>query len=258
MKFIKYIFLIILLSIPQLSIAADGDPVLQPGDGFCLESIFGDAIEADDFVKTGTTLTLQAEIPHTDAAETITGAWAFSTWNLTALTSEPTEVVGRIYRADNDTWDPCGIAGTDDYFVICTAADTYIALWDISGNFYFSSIRAAMGLITKAANYTLTAPDMNGIVVVTATAEIQIPADQCDTATGKWITVKQTGAFAVDIAFLDASDDAYLSDGTAVEGTTNEIQTAGAAGNQVTLVCLEANKWWITGEIGTCTSEAAD
>jgi len=58
---------------------------------------------------------------------------------LTALTAEPTEVVGEIYRADGDTWDPCGL-GSTDYFVLCTAADTYVALFDIAGDFKVSSI----------------------------------------------------------------------------------------------------------------------
>lgn len=41
----------------------------------CLESVFGDAKEADDFVLSGTTFTLVAEIPHTDVAETISANW---------------------------------------------------------------------------------------------------------------------------------------------------------------------------------------
>jgi len=119
-------------------------------------------------------------------------------------------------------------------------------------------IRGAMGGITKAANYTMTAPEMNGIVTMTATGEITVLADQCDTATFQWLTVMQTGAFAVDISFADAADDAYLSDYTKVEGTTHELQTAGVAGNQVTIMCIAANTWKITGEIGTCTAEVAD
>ena len=189
---------------------------------------------------------------------TLTGNPGLSTLLLTALTAEPTEVVGQIYRADNDTWDPCGIDGVVDYFVICTAADTYIALWDIAGNMYFSTIQAAMKVIPDADGITLTAAQMNAVIVATNASEVQIPADQCDTVTGKWITVKQTGAYAVDIAVLDAADDIYMLDGTKIEGTTHEIQTAGASGNQITLMCIAVNEWWVTGEIGTSTSEAAD
>jgi len=227
-------------------------------DARALESVVGTSLNANDLVNTAGVLETVSTIPHTNVAETVTAAWAFPTWNLTALTAEPTEVVGQIYRADNDTWDPCGIDGTDDYFVICTAADTYIALWDIAGNFYFNTIQAAMKVIDSAGNITLTAAQMNAVILVTSAGEVQIPADQCDTATGKWITVKQYNAYAVDIALLDAADDIYMADGTKVEGTTNELQTAGAAGNQITLLCLLANQWWVTGEIGTSTSEAAD
>jgi len=142
--------------------------------------------------------------------------------------------------------------------VICTAADTYVALWDVEGNFYFSTIQAAMKVIPDADGITLTAAQMNAVIVATNASEVQIPADQCDTVTGKWITVKQTGAYAVDIAVLDAADDIYMLDGTKIEGTTHEIQTAGASGNQITLMCIAVNEWWVTGEIGTSTSEAAD
>ena len=183
---------------------------------------------------------------------------SLSLLKLTALAAEPTEVVGEIYLADHTTWDPCGLDGTDPYYVICTAADTFVVLFDVAGNFYFSTIQAAMKVIPDADGITLTASQMNAVIVATNASEVQIPADQCDTVTGKWITVKQTGAYAVDIAVLDAADDIYMTDGTKIEGTTHEIQTAGASGNQITLMCIAVNEWWVTGEIGTSTSEAAD
>jgi len=55
----------------------------------CDESTFGDAIEADDFVKTGTTLTLQAEIPHTDVAETLTQPWDLANSDCDTCTGIP-------------------------------------------------------------------------------------------------------------------------------------------------------------------------
>ena len=45
---------------------------------FCLESVFGDAKEADDFTLSGTTFSLVAEIPHLDVAETVGGNWDFT------------------------------------------------------------------------------------------------------------------------------------------------------------------------------------
>ena len=183
---------------------------------------------------------------------------SLSLLKLTALAAEPTEVVGEIYLADHTTWDPCGLDGTDPYYVICTAADTFVVLFDVAGNFYFSTIQAAMKVDTKAAAYTLTAANMNSIYIMTAAGDVDIPADQCDTATGKWITIKSSAAHSNSVDFLDAADDFYLSNGTLVDGAANELVLAGAAGSQVTLVCLQANKWWITGEIGTCTSQADD
>jgi len=129
---------------------------------------------------------------------------------------------------------------------------------DQTGKVYFATIQAAMKVIPDADGITLTAAQMNAVIVATNASEVQIPADQCDTVTGKWITVKQTGAYAVDIAVLDAADDIYMLDGTKIEGTTHEIQTAGASGNQITLMCIAVNEWWVTGEIGTSTSQVAD
>lgn len=44
-------------------------------DARCLESVTGDAIEADDLELSGTTLQLVAEIPHLDAAQNISADW---------------------------------------------------------------------------------------------------------------------------------------------------------------------------------------
>ncbi|MCK4554948.1 hypothetical protein KAU19_08425 [Candidatus Parcubacteria bacterium] len=110
---------------------------------YCLESVFGDAIEADDLELSGTTLQLATEIPHTDVAETLTADWSLKSLKLTLLTSEPSEVAGQWYYADNDTWDPCNIAGTDNYYVICKTVGspgTFIAIVDENGKFFISSI----------------------------------------------------------------------------------------------------------------------
>jgi hypothetical protein len=133
---------------------------------------------------------------------------------------------------------------------------TWVAGLDEDGVLHMSSVSAAMEVNTDPNDITLTASQMNAIMVITGAGEVTILDGECDSATGKWITVKQTGAYAVDISF-SGSDVGYLVDGTLVDGT-DEIQTAGAAGNQITLVCLITNQWWVTGEIGTSTEEAAD
>ena len=119
------------------------------------------------------------------------------------------------------------------------------------------TVQAGMNVIPSAGNITLTAAQMNSIIHVSQAGDVQILADQCDTATGKWITVKQTGAYEVQVEALDAADDFYLVDGTKIEGSTNELGTAGASGNQITLTCVIANQWWVTGQIGTSVDAGA-
>jgi hypothetical protein len=105
-----------------------------------------------------------AAIVKSDEAETLTANWVntdnpwadnevadsltLSLLKMTALTAEPSEVVGEIYRADGDTWDPAGLGITDDYFVICTAAGTpgtFKALFDITGKWWVSSVEIPNG-----------------------------------------------------------------------------------------------------------------
>jgi len=219
-----------------------------------------DTIEGRSYAEFISDLALAA----INAAATVTGEWELPYKNYTVWSAAPTgadKVVGRDYLADGVTWNPCGLDVAIPYWVTLTdddPSDVYVVYRDTGGKAYFSTIQAAMKVIPDADGITLTAAQMNAVIVATNASEVQIPADQCDTVTGKWVTVKQTGAYAVDIAVLDAADDIYMLDGTKIEGTTHEIQTAGASGNQITLMCIAVNEWWVTGEIGTSTSEAAD
>ena len=77
------------------------------------------------------------------------------------------------------------------------------------------------------------------------------------TSGGDFEGSSQTGVFEVQIELLDAADDFYLSTGVKIEGSTNELETAGASGNQITLMCIIANQWWITGEVGTSADAGA-
>jgi len=59
---------------------------------------------------------------------------------MSALTSAPgSPAAGRIYYADNDTWDPCDIAGTNNYYCIYDGA-AYKAIVDEDGRILLSSI----------------------------------------------------------------------------------------------------------------------
>lgn len=185
------------------------------------------------------------------ADETMTlTATTLSKLKLSALSSEPTEVVGEIYLADCDNWDPAGIGGTTDYYVICTAENTYVALWDVAGKLLVNTIQAAMNVIADNDGRVLTAAEMNSIVITSGAADYDIPADQCDTATGKWLILKVTAAVMPSLTSNDASDQFVTSDGTALTAG-DELDGPGTAGSQVTVVCMAANKWYVSGEIGT-------
>lgn len=70
-------------------------------------------------------------------------------WAYTALTAAPTGgalIAGKVYRANNDDWDPITYAGTDDYFVLWTGS-AWVGIVDINGNWLLSST----SLLTAAA-----------------------------------------------------------------------------------------------------------
>lgn len=60
---------------------------------------------------------------------------------LSILTSAPSSPsVNRLYIADNDTWDPCDIAGTVDYYCIYTTGSEYSAILMGDGSIPITSI----------------------------------------------------------------------------------------------------------------------
>ena len=127
-----------------------------------------------------------------------------------------------------------------------------LQLWIADGVIMVNSLAAAMAGVTDADGINLTAAQMNSVIVMTGAGDVYIPENSCDTATFQWVTVKSTAAHANSVGSLDASDSFVLSDGTETTAG-DEIDLAGAKGSQVTVMCIEANKWWITGEVGTCT-----
>jgi hypothetical protein len=174
----------------------------------------------------------------------------FAYLDMTSRTSAPgTPIDGAIYKADNDTWDPITYAGVVDYWVMYDGV-SYIGLWDDDGNFLISTIQAAGNVIADADGIVLTAAQMMSTIVMTGAGDVDIPADQCDSATGKWLIVKSTAAHLNSLTSNDASDLFVLSDGTELDAQ-DELDLAGAAGSQVTVQCLATNKWYVIGEIGT-------
>lgn len=91
-------------------------------DARCLESVFGDAIEADDLELSSTTLQLAAEIPHTDAAQTISADWE--------IQDDVAESIGN----DND-WERTYDETTDDRLeYVHTAGAGADVYWDLNDN----------------------------------------------------------------------------------------------------------------------------
>jgi hypothetical protein len=165
-------------------------------------------------------------------------------------TSAPgTPINGALYHCAIASWNPLGRAGSIDYWVVYDSA-SYVGLWDDAGDFLMSTVQAAGNVITDADGIVLVASQMMSTIVMTGAGDVDIPADQCDTVTGKWLIVKSTAAHLNSLTSNDASDQFVLSDGTALTAG-NELDLAGAAGSQVTVQCLQVNKWWVIGEIGT-------
>lgn len=119
-------------------------------------------------------------------------------------------------------------------------------------NLSVSSIQAAMTGITDADGITLTADQINQVIVMTGAGDVDIPADQCDSATFNWITVESTGNFLNSITSNDASDQFILPNGSALTAG-NELDCGdGSSPGQITVMCTRANKWKVTGYMN-CT-----
>lgn len=86
-------------------------------------------------------IALLLPIPCQAGTLTVDGIVSSSSLRLTALSSEPTEVVGQVYLATgSDGWDPAGTGETTNYYVLCTATDTYVPLLSFSGGWYAASV----------------------------------------------------------------------------------------------------------------------
>jgi len=170
---------------------------------------------------------------------------------LDKLTAEPGSLTaGDVYYADEANWDPAGIGIGIAYYVLYDGAN-WIPLWNEDGDFYVNKSQAAVNVIPDADGIVLTAAQMNSVIVMTGAGDVDIPENMCDSATGKWLIVKSTAAHLNSITSNDATDAFVLSDGTDC-GNADELDLGGAAGNQATIVCIQTNKWWVVGEIGTC------
>lgn len=184
--------------------------------------------------------------------ETITSPWTFSYGRLTAVEAALGSIAtGDIFRTNPASYDPGGIGGSTNYRALKT--DTgYMPLFDDAGNMFGSSTQVPIKVCGSDSNgRVLTAAELNCVWVATGAGDWDIPENQCDTATGQFLIIRATTAALTSVTSDDAADQFVDSSGTAYTAG-HEIDTAGAAGNVIFVKCIEANKWHVMGEIGTC------
>jgi len=107
-------------------------------------------------------------------------------------------------------------------------------------------ITGANKILTFSSDVTLMEAQLNSTVYATAALTISIPANQCDTATGVHLRIMATGAFAVEVQSLDASDQFILLGGTAVTaGNAITLDATPAAGDWTYIECGGINKLYV-------------
>lgn len=133
--------------------------------------------------------------------------------------------------------------------------DKYIVTNNHSSSIFFSYISTPLYGVTDADGRTLTSSEMNGIVTSTGAGDIDIPADLCDTvsATGAriWMQLQNFSGSTVALTSNDTLDQfCYIATGAFTCLTAgNEMDLADDA--IVTVMCSEANKWYVIGQTGT-------
>ena len=113
-------------------------------------------------------------------------------------------------------------------------------------------ITGLLDVITSAAAISLSAAQTRGnIIIMTAAGDVELP-DVCDTATGANVLVfVRDVAETVSIAVI-APEDTIIYPGLALDAD-DELDSPGDAGDWVSLVCMEANKWYVVGSRGSWT-----
>jgi hypothetical protein len=89
---------------------------------------------------------------------------------------------------------------------------------------------------------------INTITIATAVADYDIP-DNCDSATGDWITLIARDAELVSLTVAAAEDSINVA-GLALD-PDDELDTSSAVYQSITVVCMETNEWYATAFTGT-------
>jgi hypothetical protein len=112
-------------------------------DARALESVIGDAIEADDLELSGTTLQLAAEVPHVDAAQAISADWEWQDDTAFSI-------------GDDNDWEVVYDETTDDRLeYVHTAGAGADVYWDLNDNVADSTFTITNSDGTYDANLTV-------------------------------------------------------------------------------------------------------
>ena len=214
------------------------------------ESVVGTSLNSNDLVNTAGVLELQPEIPHTDEAITITGAWTLPYKKYTIMTSAPTgadKVVGQDYYADGATWNPCGLSGGIPYWVTLIdddPTDVYRALRDRDANFYFATIETPTlqedEWNDEAGDRLLTVAELKNKIIsnagLSADTHFDIPAE----AEGWFVTFIIEAAYQIDIHPNDSAD--WYLNGTVMGADEMISNSADTVGESITCFSTELGK----------------
>ena len=171
----------------------------------------------------------------------------------TTTTSDPTdEAVGDIFLFDNDTYDPCSVAGTTPYFAVCTATGspgTYKALFDVAGSWLIEELATKAVITSDADGINLTDADVGKIIMMTGAGEVGMPDCDADLVGGfVTIFVRDASEQVQVVMYGDTSNDYFiLKDGTALDAN-DEADLPTTGNQQFTFMCTEANKWNVWAE----------
>lgn len=238
--------------------ASDSD-ITNVGD-IAVDSISADATNITLIAASGT---VQVEsVTFTSGA--LTG--------VTNITTSAAEINGAITLANDetiangtDTQIALTSNGNEDIiFDMDTATDNEVEVTTSTGvtrvdfttlNLVTTGTLAGKVPVTAVSSlpHTVTAEQASGgFLIVTAAGDVDLP-DVCDSATGAAVVVYvRDVSETVSVAVGDTADDIFYKP-VGLLGVNNEIDSPGAAGDWISLVCAEANVWHVVGYSGTWT-----
>jgi hypothetical protein len=103
----------------------------------------------------------------------------------------------------------------------------------------------------KIASATAGTLATNTITLATAAGDYDLP-DVCDSATGEWVTLMVRDAAETASLTVLAAEDSINFKGLTLDAG-DELDSPGAALDSVTVVCLETDEWYVTGNSGSWT-----